>query len=190
MKMFLGLVIALGYCHFCQAQETFAYTSVENVKPSTTEVVVKNQSYLTAVRGSMLPLSIRKFRRTVADFDIRTHEVWEDSEKPKEGVQVPHLTYSVLLEEGGHKVMATYDNQGNVVKSAERYKGVNIPKSLRKQLATEYPGWAFTSSQCEIDYIQGKGNMIRFKIGMEKDGKQKQKRLRFDSEALAYLTNH
>jgi hypothetical protein len=188
MKMFLGLVIALGYCHFCQAQEAFAYTSVKNVKPSTTEVVVKNQSYLKAVAGSMLPLGVRKFRRAVADFDIKAHEVWEAPKGQKNRGQSTNTTYSVLLKEGDYKVLATYDNHGKVIKSTERYTAINIPKSLRKQLASEYPGWAFTSSQCEIDYIQGKGNMIRFKVGMEKEGKQK--RLRFDSEALAYLTNY
>lgn len=102
-----------------------------------------------------------KFQNLVAQYDIKQEPVFSE-EGPSQ--------YIVEFYEDQNKVVAYYDQSGDVVRSKARYKDIRLPKSINKELSRSHTGWAIVGNTVTIQYNQDGTVDSCYKVMLEKDG--------------------
>ena len=65
----------------------------------------------------------------MSDFNVKTLDIYTEENDYYE-------VYFVIPE---GKVLATYDNKSNLLKTAERYKDIKLPVKVRQAIAKRFP---------------------------------------------------
>jgi len=154
-KLFIGLLV-LGL-----TTQSFAQVINDGQLPEVTVHAV-NYKYLNSVDSDDLDPDVKKLEREAATFDYRNSEMYNDD----------YGTYSISFHIPNGQIVAAYDNDGKIVKTIERYKDVKTPKSVRKTVTKNYPGWTITDDVYKVSYHQDKGVEQTYKLQL-KNGKEK-----------------
>ena len=116
-----------------------------------------NSRYLNSVTESS-PSAISKLENVAANFNITTIDEYEAHE-PSE--------YQVTFKnEQGH-LYVTYNHEGQIIKSIERFKNIAIPSFLRVHIAKSYPNWSIGNNVCTKQYNIHQGAKTIYKIEMQ-----------------------
>jgi hypothetical protein len=71
--------------------------------------------------------------------------------------------------------LAFYDNNGNILHTAEKYKNAALPKSVREAVSNKYPGWAVSKDVYLVNYVSEKSDAQKvYKLLLE-NGKKRMK---------------
>tara|TARA_R110002020_G_scaffold122487_6_gene277889 strand:+ start:13749 stop:14255 length:507 start_codon:yes stop_codon:yes gene_type:complete len=130
------------------------------------EVVVTavNYKYLSSTDAEEIPIPVKLLKRKVAAYDVTQSELYEDD--------YPFYTVSFYIPEG--KIVAVYDEEGNIIKTIERFKDLQLPKEVETALKKRYKGWEAVEDVYLIEYNNKKGVNRTFKVTLIK-GKKTQK---------------
>ena len=133
-KIIFGLVI-LGL-----TIQTYGQIKTEELS----EVVISatNYKYLNKVGLENASLPVAMLQQKVAGFNIKDADFYTDE----------YDTYEVTFYIPEGYVLASYDGQGNILRTAERYKDVALPKKVIESVARTYPGWAFAKDTYLVNY--------------------------------------
>ena len=128
------------------------------------EIVVKavRYKYLSAVDHKDLAQPVKLLERRAAAYDIKNTDIYEED----------YDTYfvSFYLPEG--QILASYDKNGRLLTTAEKYKDITLPISVRTAIVNRFPNWALTKDIYQVDYYEGKRVSKVYKVILENGDKR------------------
>lgn len=109
-------------------------------------VTATNYKYLNAIEPEEAAQPVNMLEYYAASYDIRGAEFYEEENE--------NYVVSFYIPEG--KILAAYKD-GKIIRTAERYKNVALPKSVMKAIATRFPNWTVAKDVYRVTYMDGKG---------------------------------
>ena len=152
MKRLVLITLLIGFVIPMTAQDTGQLE----------EVVVKamNYKYLSAVENSKAPVPIWNVEKEAAMFDVTASDVYLDN----------FNTYQVTFRVPRGVVVAAYDQDGEIIKTIERFKNYQMPDEVRLSIKEKYPGWEVVKDVFFVSYTKKKGAKKLYKVKLEKGG--------------------
>lgn len=125
-------------------------------------VIVHNYKYLSSASSEDLAIPVEKLELKVSDFNVKELDIYSDE----------YDFYDVYFFIPQGKILASYDKEGNLLRTAERYKDIKLPKPVREAVAKRFPNWAISKDIYLVNYHES-GNIKKlYKITL-KNGKQR-----------------
>ena len=123
------------------------------------EVSAKNYKYLDDVKSTSAAPAVQTIERYATSYDIRSSDFYED--------EYDNYFISFFIPNG--KILASYDNEGNILRTVEKYENIALPSEVAKSVAKNYPGWKITKNAYLVNYHNTQGVMRKeYKIVLEK----------------------
>lgn len=123
----------------------------QDPKPIELEEVVlvnTNYKYLNSTDAEDLPIPVNELQIQAATFDIKTLDIYAD--------EYDYYEVYFIIPEG--KILATYDNVGNIMRTIERYSDVKLPKPIQQSVAKRFPSWQVTKDIYLVQYREDGGD--------------------------------
>lgn len=148
-----GIVLfAIGYAVPVLAQETL---------PEVT-VVATNYKYLKSVGGKEVAQPVQVLQRSAAEYDVKKSDYYEDD--------YDSYFISFFLPQG--QILAAYDKNGKLLRTAEKYENVKMPTAVSDAVAKKYPGWRVSKNVYLVTYYDEKGTDKKYKLLLENGTKR------------------
>jgi len=105
-------------------------------------VTASNYKYLNAVSPEEAAQPVNMIEQYAAAYDVKGAEFYEDE----------YDTYfvSFFIPEG--KILAAYDKEGHLLRTAEKYKEVALPKDIRQSVVKRFPNWKIAKDVYVVSY--------------------------------------
>ena len=128
------------------------------------EIVITSAryKYLSAVDNREVAQPVKLLELNAAVFDIKNSEFYND--------EYDEYNISFYIPEG--YILATYNKDGKLIRTAERYKNVAIPKTVAQSLVKKYPQWAIPKDVYLVTYQEDAGATKIWKILLKKGDKR------------------
>ncbi len=133
-KIIFGLII-LGL-----TVQTYGQIKTEELS----EVVISatNYKYLNKVGLENVSIPVALLEQKVAGFNVKDADFYEDE----------YSTYEVSFYIPDAYILASYDGEGNILRTIERFKDVALPREVIESVARTYPGWTFAKDAYLVNY--------------------------------------
>lgn len=105
-------------------------------------VVSLNYKYLKSVNDPSSAQPVRMLEHRAASYDIKSTDYYED--------EYDEYFVSFYIPEG--EILATYDKDGKLLRTAERFKNVALPSVVRESIASRYPEWRIYKDIYRVNY--------------------------------------
>ncbi|WP_411767527.1 hypothetical protein [Winogradskyella sp. A3E31] len=169
MKTYLMICLCIGILHTTTAQNDIAAVTNLKLTKASSKTMKANANYLNSIDTEAMAERALKLRTLVAAYNLKTSDEYDAKEKS---------VYTVNFKEGQNKVIATYDNNGNILQCKEVYKDIRLPLSVSQKLIKENPGYHIGNTMCKIDYnTQSATKTINYKVELLNDTDRKVVRL-------------
>lgn len=147
-KLVFGLLF-LGFA-------TQAYSQIiQTEKLSEVTVYATNYKYLNSLTSEEpADISVELLQRKVATFNLQDSEFYQDD--------YDLYRINFFIPEG--KILAAYDKDGKLLRTAERFTDVKLPNSVRESVAERFPGWEITKDVYLVNYHDQKGVTKKYKL--------------------------
>lgn len=123
------------------------------------EVSAKNYKYLDDVNNTSAAQTVQMLERYATTYDVRSSEYYED--------EYDKYFISFYIPKG--KILAAYDDEGNILRTVEKYENIKLPLAVAKSAAKEYPGWKITQDAYLVNYHNKQGvTKKEYKLVLEK----------------------
>ncbi|NHF59614.1 nicotinate-nucleotide adenylyltransferase [Flavobacteriaceae bacterium TP-CH-4] len=154
-KVLLGLLaIGLTTQAFSQIVKTEELSEVT--------VYATNYKYLNDVNtGEVASLPVQMLERKVASFDVKDSDYYQDDWD----------LYRINFYIPQGKILAAYDRDGKLVRTAERFENINLPDAVKKSVLERFPGWTITKDVYLVNYHDKKGVSKKYKLKLENGDK-------------------
>lgn len=147
--LLLSGVLLLGFAIPAIAQKELPEVIVTAVK----------YKYLSAVTNKELPQPVRLLERRAAEFDVKNSEYYDDE----------YDEYSIRFYLPQGYILATYDKNGKIIRTAEKFKNVALPKTVAQAVATRFPMWSITEDAYLVTYQEESGATKIWKLLLKND---------------------
>lgn len=167
MKNFVVGILVFGFTSLCFAQQS------DQIKPEVLPDVIitpLNTTYLSAVQSENTPKRVKNLQDKAARFNITELPIFDHSFE----------AYEVIFSEDKNKIIATYDKNGKIQQSFEKFKDVSLPYEVRNSIALNYPGWDILGDTYVVNYYSDKTIKKEYKIKIRND--KTTKRLKINHE--------
>jgi hypothetical protein len=133
----------------------------QQILPSFT-VMAANYKYLKSVGGKEIAQPVQRLQRTAASYDIKNSDYYEEE----------YETYfvSFYLPEG--QILAAYDKNGKLIRTAEKYKNITLPSAVTKAVAEQYPKWGIAKDVYIVNYMDNGKTDKKYKLVLENGSKR------------------
>lgn len=144
MRKILSVLFILGVLSTIFSQEPGYKAQVIELEG----VVLKppNFEYLASVQNKHTPATVKVLERKAAYYDLEESPVYDDS----------YDTYEVFFSHSDGRVIATYDKDGRIVKSFEKFKDIPIPTPISNTVLDAYPDWTISKHTYVVSYYRDK----------------------------------
>jgi hypothetical protein len=136
MKLLLGALI-VGFTMPSFAQEILPEVTLSAVK----------YKYLSAVDHKELAQPVKLLERKVAEYDIKNTDYYSDE----------YDEYSVNFYIPQGYILASYDKDGKLLRTAEKFKNVALPSAVTQAVVTRFPQWSISNDVYLVTYEDAKG---------------------------------
>ena len=127
------------------------------------EIVGVNYKYLAVAGEGDDPAPVKMLQRKAATYDVKASEFYED--------EYEDYSISFFIPEG--RILASYDKEGNILRTIEKYKNLDLPPAVSEVIEEKYPGWTMTKNAYLVNYHDKKGvTKKEYKILLEKDNQR------------------
>lgn len=127
-------------------------------------VIATNYKYLKNVGGKEVAVPVQRLQRMAATYDIKNSDYYEED----------YETYfiSFYLPEG--EILAAYDKDGKLLRTAEKYKDIRLPSAVAKAVVTQYPNWSITKDVYLVNYFSADGGSAekKYKLVLQNGSKR------------------
>lgn len=139
------------------------WTFAQTILP---EIVVRaaNYKYLNAVSPEESPKPVSMLEEYAAAYDVKGAPFYED--------EYDNYFVSFFIPEG--KILAAYDKDGKLLRTAEKYKGVAVPEAVKQSVEKKYPQWVIAKDIYLVNYYAsgGGGTKKIYKLILENGDKR------------------
>ncbi len=161
--IFFPIILLLGLNAF--AQEILPEVIISSVR----------YKYLSAVDNKEMAQPVRLLEHKAASFDVKNSEFYDD--------EYDEYYISFYLPEG--YVLATYDKDGKLLRTAERYKNVALPSAVSQSLVNKYPNWSIPKDVYLVTYEDDKGTATKvWKVLLRQGDKRLRVKVNADGELI------
>ena len=137
-----------------QNKNLAALSNVNKTNASIKTVGV-NATYMNSSVFTDNATSVKILQLEAAKFDLKNADAYDSKEKS---------SYNVVFDSNKGIMTVTYDNNGQITASKERYTNVALPKSVIVSIMKSYPDWRFDSNECNINYKHNKGQFTSYNV--------------------------
>lgn len=102
--------------------------------------------YIYEVVDDDIDQSIKDLQMKLGEFDVTKEEYYSDE----------YDSYNVSFYIPKGYAVATYDKDGNLLRTIERYKNVKLPRAVNKALTKQYPNWIVDKDIYKVSYSEPK----------------------------------
>jgi len=141
----------------------FSQNGIEQVELSEVNVTPLNLSYLNKVQDSDTPERAKELENIASRYDVTESKVFNRKFE----------AYEVIFKETDGSIVATYDSDGKIISSLERFNDVLLPYKVRNAVFSEYPDWSLHKDSYLVSYYLDQDVKKVYKIQLRKDGKRK-----------------
>lgn len=186
MKNLLIGLFVLGLTNLSSAQNTqveFLKSQMESndalaLNMNTNAPVFNNEipatsseaSYLSNVKEEATSNHVQFLEDKVSRFDVTTLSKFD----------ARSASFKVIFKGNKGSITATYDCDGDILTTSEKFEDVKLPISVRNAVYQEYPGWSTLGNSYSVNYNKNIGAKKVYKVKIT-NGRVK-KNLKIDSE--------
>ena len=170
-KLVLGAIL-LGFANLSYSQSSECGTNV--IKLSGVEVSAVNQNYLNKVVSGATSEVVFTMQSEAASYKIERTPSYNDNYIYSDML---NKTYDVQFSKQKGEINATYDRNGNIIATSEKYYNLTPPPAVRNSAFKALPDWKVNSTSYTVNY-NGKDAKKAYKIQLSKD--RQKKTLKFD----------
>lgn len=131
-------------------------TTAQQTLPEITVMAVRYK-YLSAVGGKDLAQPVRMLERKAASYNVKNTDYYEDD----------YDTYFVSFYIPEGEILAAYDKDGKLLRTAEKYKDVAVPDAVRSAVAARFPNWGIAKDVYLVNYHQETGATKTYKLTLQ-----------------------
>ncbi|MEC3908639.1 hypothetical protein VOI54_16545 [Tamlana sp. 2201CG12-4] len=177
MKKFIIGLFILGLTNLMYSQNySIEYRMSDIIPVNYKEDIKNNLGYLRSSENYNMAKRAIKLKEIVANFNIQELDIY----KPLSASSKVSFLYEVVFKEGANKIIATYNQKGQIIHAQEEFYNMPIPRQVSIALSKKFPGWAYTRTSCKVNYSKNSDLQISYKIQL-KNGKTL-KNLKIDSK--------
>lgn len=131
---------------------------IPTVELSEVSVYATNYKYLNDMdTGELASIPVKLLQQKVATYDIKSSEYYQDD------YELYNITF--FIPEG--KILAAYDADGKLLRTAEKFKDINLPTAVRKAIADRFPEWVITKDIYLVSFTDATGAKKTYKVKLE-----------------------
>ena len=154
-KLILGLLI------FGLTSQGFSQVDV--VLPEV-EIKAANYKYLNSVGDTETAIVVTQLEKEAAQYDLKNSKFFEEENDE----------YLIYFNAPVGKILAAYDNEGEIIRTQEKFVDIQLPLKVSNAVVDNYPGWKVTGDIYLVKYLREKEDTFKmYKLFIEKDGKTK-----------------
>lgn len=154
--------LILSFVALIASSAAFAQiTDIQDLK----EVVVSavNYRYLSAIDNQQVAAPIKELERQVATYDLQASDLYQDD--------YDYYTVSFYIPDG--RIVAVYDQNGEIIRTIEKFTNYQLPESVRDALKDRFPNWKIVKDVYRVSYHHNKGEAKkRYKVTLENGDKK------------------
>ena len=115
-------------------------------------IIVKasNYKYLNAVSPEDVAQPVNMLEYYTAAYDVKSAEFYEDE----------YDKYFVSFYIPAGKILAAYDKEGRLLRTAERYKNVAVPRAISQAVAKRFPDWSIAKDIYVVSYYSESSKQV------------------------------
>lgn len=166
MKTLVTGLIFLGFTSLCYSQSN-GEQKVKEEALATVTVTPLNTTYLSKVQDANTPDRVKNLEDKAARYDITELSIFNGKFE----------SYEVVFEQTESRIIATYDGDGKIINSLERFENVSLPPNVRNTVYSQYPGWTIHKDVYLVSYFEDREARKHYKIQVRKDGARKNLKL-------------
>ena len=148
---------------------SFAQITLPEVK-----IVASTYKYLNAVDNTEMAQPVRMLELKAATYDIKQSEFYEED----------YDSYSVSFYIPNGYILASYDKEGKLISTAEKFKNTKVPAAVREAVNNKYPQWIIAEDIYLVNYHEKRGVNKLFKLVLENGSKRLKVKLNEKGEFL------
>ncbi|MEZ2414098.1 hypothetical protein ACA086_03985 [Muriicola sp. E247] len=145
----------------------FAQEEKEAIELKGVTVSPLNLEYENTVVDKNMPPSVQNLERKAARFDITELDIYNGQFE----------AYEVFFEQNNGSIIATYDSEGKILQSYERFKDITLPVAVREHIYKSHPGWKIHKDIYIVSYYDDRDVSKVAKVQLVKDGLKKNLKL-------------
>lgn len=126
------------------------------------ELVAVNYKYLDAAGDEDVALPVKQLQRQVAEYDVRKANFYSD--------EYDFYTVNFFIPQG--KILASYDKDGNLLRTAEKFKNVALPQAVSSAIVKRFPNWKMAEDVYQVNYHESGNVKKRYKVLLENGDKR------------------
>ena len=117
-------------------------------------VVSLNYKYIKSVFDTTAAQPVKLLQRRAASYNIKNSDFYED--------EYDDFFVSFYIPQG--QLLATYDKEGKLLRTAERYKNVALPTEIRRAVANRFPDWRIAKDVYLVNYYGESSDVVSKKM--------------------------
>ncbi|MCG2460344.1 hypothetical protein K8352_06260 [Flavobacteriaceae bacterium F89] len=160
MKIAVICVIMLGMTNLVHAQ--YANMESDTITLSEVEVTPLNFDYRDKVALKNQSDHVAVLERKVSRFDIRESFFYDKYSK----------IFKVDFISKHGEISATYNREGKILKTDERFEKIVFPPIIQNKIDEEYPNWAVHKDSYSVTYHHENGVKQMYRAQLRKNGRR------------------
>jgi hypothetical protein len=142
-------------------------------------ITASNYKYLNAVSPEEAAQPVKMLEHYAAAYDVKGAEFYEEE----------YDTYLVSFYIPEGKILAAYDKEGKLIRTAERFKNTALPRHINQAVTKRFPNWAVTKDVYVVNYYSESAPQARsikkvYKLVLENNDKRMRVKLNDAGEFL------
>ncbi len=117
-------------------------------------IVARNYKYLRSVDNKDVAQPVKLLEHKAAAYDIKNSDYYEDD----------YNTYYITFYLPQGYILATYDSSGKIIRTAERFKNIAIPATVKNAVAERYPKWAISKDVYQVKYQENSYTNVVYQL--------------------------
>lgn len=159
-RLVIGLLLfgLFGLTYQIHAQGLLVDEHLKTEELAEINILALNATYLNKVLDKNAALPVQQLERSAAEYDVTVSNIYSEE----------FDTYEVNFENSHGRITASYDADGEIMRSYEKFKDVKVPKEVAKSIAKKFPGWHLAKTTYLVNYHQNKDVVRAYKVYIEK----------------------
>ena len=151
--LFQIAIFTVLFCSRVKSQDTLP----------TVTVLSLNFKYLRAVSDPNAPKHVKMLEHKAASYNVKSADFYED--------MFDEYNVSFYIPDG--EILAVYDKDGKIIRSAEKFKNIVLPQPVRQAVEKRFYGWIISKDVYLVNYYpDGENAKKLYKMTLENGNKQ------------------
>lgn len=141
--------------------------SSEVSAPGGVSTALFNTDYLKKVQDKVVPTHVLWLEQAASQWDVVNQARFDGRKSP----------FRATFKSKGDYVIATFDHQGSILTTEERYRNVALPAQFRNVILKENTGWSIVKTTYTVLYSKDLGAKKVYKVKIGKGNARKTVRI-------------